>query len=222
MARRTERVLNQGQYVKATDLWYLTEVVLIQETHDIDFYNVLYNVEFEAPAEQKALKQSREFLSPRDVAYEILVNYRSSYPAIAAALADEADEELETPLSLNMMMRERVHPKLGLPDNVVFGSQSGIVFDTLAGDFMKPVVEIIEKVLNETSVKVNVYSGQLDLICSTPGTISWVNRMNWSGKKQYASSSRNGIGVNGILEGYVRKFGNFAMYWVSLIILKLN
>lgn len=215
MARRTERVLNQGQYVKATDLWYLTEIVLIQETHDIDFYNVLYNIDFESPAEQKALKQSREFLSPRDVAFETLVNYRSSYPAIVAALADEADEE--PPMTLNRMMREQVHLKLGLPSNVIFQNQSSAVFDTLAGDFMKPVVEMVEKVLNETSVKVNVYSGQLDLICSTPGTISWVNRMNWSGKKQYASSSRAGIGVNGILEGYVRKYGNFAMYWVSFI-----
>lgn len=215
MARRTERVLNQGQFVKATDLWYLTEIVLIQETHDIDFYNVLYNIEFEAPAEQKALKQSREFLSPRDVAFEMLVNYRSSYPAIKAALSDEVQADEEPKMTQTRMMREIVHPKLKLPLNVVFGSQNSIVFDTLAGDFMKPVVEMVEKVLNETSVKVNVYSGQLDLICSTPGTISWVNRMNWSGKKQYASSSRAGIGVNGILEGYVRKYGNFAMYWVS-------
>jgi serine carboxypeptidase 1 len=210
MARRTQRVLNQGQYVKATDLWYLTEIVLIQETHDIDFYNVLYNIDFAQP---EAAKSTREFLSPRDVAYQVLVNYRSSYPALIAALDDEEPPEL----SLTDMMRTVVHPKLQLPENVTFGSQSGIVFDTLAGDFMKPVVEMVEKVLNETSVKVNVYSGQLDLICSTPGTISWVNRMNWGGKKQYASSPRDGIGVNGILEGYVRKYGNFGMYWVSYL-----
>lgn len=216
MARRTERVLKQGQYVKATDLWYLTEIVLIQETHDIDFYNVLYNIEFEDKnAEtQKSVKQKREFLSPRDVAYEVLVNYRSSYPAIIAALDDDEEEPTE-PMTLNKLMREIVHPKLGLSENITFASQQGAVFDTLAGDFMKPVVEVVEKVLNETSVKVNVYSGQLDLICSTPGTIAWVNRMNWSGKKEYARAPRDGIGVNGILEGYVRKYGNFAMYWVS-------
>lgn len=176
MARRTQRVLDQGQYVKATDLWYLTEIVLIQETHDIDFYNVLYDIEYMAPEE---LKASREFLSPRDTAYQLMVNYRSSLPALVKPLADADVPEL----SLNDMMRTKVHPKLNLPVNVTFGSQSGLVFDTLAGDFMKPVVEMVEKVLNETSVKVNVYSGQLDLICSTPGTIAWINRMNWSGMK---------------------------------------
>lgn len=177
MARRTRRVLNQGHYVKATDLWYLTEIVLIQETHDIDFYNVLYDIEYMAPEE---LRASREFLSPRDTAYQLLVNYRSSLPALVKPFADED----ETPtLSLSEMMQTKVHPKLELPENVVFGSQSGAVFDTLAGDFMKPVVEMVEKVLNETSVKVNVYSGQLDLICSTPGTIAWINRMFWDGRK---------------------------------------
>lgn len=177
MAKRTQRVLDQGQYVKATDLWYLTEIVLIQETHDIDFYNILYDIEYLAA---EGLRASREFLSPRDTAYQLMVNYRSSLPALVKPFAD-GDET--PPLSLNEMMRTKVHPKLGLPQNVTFGSQSGLVFDTLAGDFMKPVVEMVEKVLNETSVKVNVYSGQLDLICSTPGTIAWINRMNWGGKK---------------------------------------
>jgi serine carboxypeptidase 1 len=177
MAKRTQRVLNQGQYVKATDLWYLTEIVLIQETHDIDFYNVLYDISYTGSEEPQARK---ELLSPRDTAYQLLVNYRSSLPVISKALAD-GDET--PPLSLNQMMRTKVHPKLGLPENVTFGSQSDLVFDTLAEDFMKPVVEMVEKVLNETSVKVNVYTGQLDLICSTPGTIAWINRMNWSGRK---------------------------------------
>lgn len=177
MAKRTQRVLNQGQYVKATDLWYLTEIVLIQETHDIDFYNVLYNIKY---PQEESLQARKELLSPRDTAFQLLVNYRSSLPAIAKTLNEEDDDQ---ELSLGDMMTKKVHPKLGLPQNFTFGSQSGLVFDTLAEDFMKPVVEMVEKVLNETSVKVIVYSGQLDLICSTPGTIAWINRMNWSGRK---------------------------------------
>lgn len=177
IAKRTQRVLNQGQYKKATDLWYLTEVVLEREAHAIDFYNVQYDITLRG---SEALKTSRESLSPRDSAYELLVNYRSTPKVAVKSLA----EDETPPLSLNQMMRTKVHPKLGLPDNVVFGNQSDLVFDTLAEDFMKPVVEMVEKVLNETDVKVNVYTGQLDLICSTPGTIAWINRMYWSGKER--------------------------------------
>jgi Serine carboxypeptidase len=141
----------------------------------------------------------------------MLVNYKQ-YTQPGRNLAKADDEEL----SLNEMMRNRVHPALKLPENVRFGSQSGAVFDTLAGDFMKPVVDVVAKVLNETSVKVVVYSGQLDLICSTPGTVEWINAMNWYGKKQYARAPRRDIRVNRVLEGYVRQYGNFSMYWVSL------
>lgn len=210
MARRTERVLQQGQYVLATDLWYMTEVILEEEARAIDFYNVQYDIAYRGGISAKAAKQLGN-AKARDYAYELMVNYRR----LSTALLDDDEEETPTPMSLNAMMRNVVHPALGLPENVIFGSQSGEVFDTLAGDFMKPVVHIVEKVLNETTVKVVAYNGQLDLICSTPGTIKWINGMNWYGKKQYASATRNAISVNGLLEGYVRKYGRFAMYWVS-------
>lgn len=35
------------------------------------------------------------------------------------------------------------------------------------------------------------------------------------GRKQYASAPREAIGVKGLLEGYVRKFGNFGTYWLN-------
>ncbi|KAG5677282.1 hypothetical protein PVAND_007052 [Polypedilum vanderplanki] len=209
MARRTERVLQQGQYVLATDLWYMTEVILEEEARAIDFYNVQYDIAYRGGISAKTAKQLGS-AKARDYAYELMVNYRR----LSTSLADE-DEETPVPLTLNNMMRNVVHPALKLPEHVIFGSQSGPVFDTLAGDFMKPVVHIVEKVLNETNVKVVVYNGQLDLICSTPGTIKWVNGMNWYGKKQYASATRNAISVNGLLEGYVRKYGRFAMYWLN-------
>jgi len=34
---------------------------------------------------------------------------------------------------------------------------------------MKPVTDIVESLLNNTDIFVAVYSGQLDLICDTPG-----------------------------------------------------
>lgn len=207
MAKRTERVLNQQQYTLATDLWSMTEVILEEETRAIDFYNVQYDIAYRGGITNNKAKLLGS-AKPRDYAYEIMVNYRRLTNAL-----DENEIDAEE-LSLNAMMRTVVHPALNLTDNVVFGSQSGAVFDTLAEDFMKPVVNVVEKVLNETTVNVVVYNGQLDLICSTPGTIAWLNRMNWYGKKQYASATRNAISVNGLLEGYVRKYGRLSMYWV--------
>lgn len=204
MAQRTERVLKQGQYTLATDLWYMTEVILEEEARAIDFYNVQYDIPYRGEISEQA--KILGSITPRDSAYELMVNYRR----LENTLFDSP-----VPISLDTMMKTRVHPALNLTNKVVFGSQQGDVFDTLAGDFMKPVVNVVEKVLNETSVKVVVYNGQLDLICSTPGTIEWVNRMNWYGKDKYASAPRTGISVNGNLEGYLRKYGKFSMYWLN-------
>jgi len=209
MAQRTERVLKQGQYTLATDLWYMTEVILEEEARAIDFYNVQYDIPYRGEISEQA--KILGSITPRDSAYELMVNYRR----LENTLFDSP-----VPISLDKMMKTRVHPALNLPNNVVFGSQQGYVFDTLAGDFMKPVVNVVEKVLNETSVNVVVYNGQLDLICSTPGTIEWINRMNWYGKDKYASAPRTGISVNGNLEGYLRKYGKFSMYWVFALIFK--
>jgi serine carboxypeptidase 1 len=129
--------------------------------------------------------------------------------------ADESDEE-DADSKLTRLMRGDVHKALSLPDNVIWGSQAGAVFDTLAGDFMKPVVETVAEVLNGTTVKVVVYSGQLDLICATPGTVEWINNMKWYGAKEYANAPRDGIGVNNILEGYSRQYDRFSMYWVRV------
>lgn len=64
-------------------------------------------------------------------------------------------------------MNTQVREALDL--NVTWGDQAGAVFSALAGDFMKPVTDIVELLLNTTDIKVAVYNGQLDLIVDTPG-----------------------------------------------------
>lgn len=204
-ALRTKRALDAGKFFQATDLWYQTEVVLLQYNKGVDFYNVLYDTDFRS----SDTKAKYLLLSPRTVAFDMMVK-RKRLNAV-----DESDDD--EPDKLTALMRGPVHLALALPSNVVWGSQSGAVFDTLAGDFMKPVVAMVEEVLNNTTVKVVVYSGQLDLICATPGTVQWVNNMKWAGGDEYAKSPRDGIGINNILEGYHRGHGNFSMYWVRTV-----
>lgn len=64
-------------------------------------------------------------------------------------------------------------------------------------------------------MKVGVYSGQLDLICATPGTVNWIEQMEWSYKSKYEVAPRIGINVERILEGYEKSAGNFTMFWIN-------
>jgi hypothetical protein len=69
---------------------------------------------------------------------------------------------------LSTLMNGRIKEMLRIiPHNVVWGGQSQLVFNALEEDFMKPVIQVVENLLNNTPVEVNVYSGQLDMIVDT-------------------------------------------------------
>lgn len=51
----------------------------------------------------------------------------------------------------------------------VHQGQAEEVFSNMAGDFMKPVVNIVDQLLT-AGVNVTIYNGQLDLIVDTMGT----------------------------------------------------
>lgn len=73
----------------------------------------------------------------------------------------------------------------------------------------------VEKLLNETSIQVNIITGQLDLIVATPGTVEWVEKVQWPGAQGFGDSKRSPIGVNYVLEGYYKQHNNFALYWIN-------
>lgn len=64
-------------------------------------------------------------------------------------------------------------------------------------------------------MKVFVYSGVLDIIVDTPGTINWVNNLRWPKKHEWQNASRTAISVNGFNEGYRKSAGNLVLYWVN-------
>ncbi|RZC37320.1 uncharacterized protein BDFB_011030, partial [Asbolus verrucosus] len=126
---------------------------------------------------------------------------------IKPALNDDEDAKID------VIMNNEVKKALGLDVN--WGVQSDDVFAALGEDFMKPVVEIVELLLNTTDIKVAVYNGQLDLIVDTPGTVKWVDELKFDGANNWKRAQRNSIVVNNIVEGYYKKVGNLAMYWVN-------
>jgi serine carboxypeptidase 1 len=203
-ARLSERYLAEGQGSLSTDMWLQTEYEVMRYGFNVDFYNILSRISYRGNFQARETV-SKEFL--RKLGYDLMVLHRSRN------LLDQSKEA--DALSLNQILNGPVKEALGLPKHVYWGSQGGAVFDTLAGDFMKPVVHVVEKLLNETDVQVVVYTGQVDLICSTPATIDWINAMQWSGSEKYRKSYRSAIGVNGVIEGFHRGYGNFNVYWIS-------
>ncbi|XP_044735318.1 retinoid-inducible serine carboxypeptidase-like [Chrysoperla carnea] len=117
--------------------------------------------------------------------------------------------------SLNSIMNNEVKKALNLSSDIYWTESNGQVFSTLGEDFMKPVIHIVEEVLNTTSIKVQVVSGQLDLIVDTPGTYKWVMDMHFKDKRNWLNAKRKPLLANRYIEGYVKKYGTFEFYWVS-------
>lgn len=73
----------------------------------------------------------------------------------------------------------------------------------------------VERLLNSTDIEVNVITGQLDLIVATPGTVKWVKNLDWPKASEFAASERKPFAVDNVLEGYFKKEGKLALYWVN-------
>lgn len=175
-----------GNWVQATNNWAWTENVIWDVTAGIDFYNIL-----------KKIPSS---------------GFKNGFKGIKN-IPKPSGAKIDEDAILDILMNGDVAAALGT--NVTWGGQSGQVFGTLAGDFMKPNPDIVEQLLDNTDIKVAVFTGQLDLIVDTPGTVLWVDRMTWSGSAEWATASRDALAVGGYIEGYVKRTGNLALYWVN-------
>lgn len=192
-AIETEHILNQERYEEATYQWGNTQGVLMRQTGPIDWYNVLF------------LQEYNQFQARLSMFEK---NLKQATADSARKLATEDRDQMLTDL-----MRNQVASTLQLPAESIYDSQGGRVFSTLAGDFMKPAMDVIELLLNNTSVDVVVITGQLDLIVATPGNVVWVEKLKWNGRNDYLNAPRTAVGAKGILEGYQKSYGKLSVYW---------
>uniref|UniRef100_A0A6P4E6X1 Retinoid-inducible serine carboxypeptidase-like n=1 Tax=Drosophila rhopaloa TaxID=1041015 RepID=A0A6P4E6X1_DRORH len=89
------------------------------------------------------------------------------------------------------------------------------VLTILHGDRLISDINAIPRLLNETSVKINIYSGQLDALVPTSATLATIKDWVWKDKSDYLQAKRTAILVDGILQGYEKVGGNFGMYWIN-------
>lgn len=82
---------------------------------------------------------------------------------------------------------------------------------------MRPVVDIVDVLLNQGRINVTIYTGQLDLICGTSGTELWMSKLTWPGYPYFYSSAKTplypfvGSQSTG---GFVKQFQQLFMYYI--------
>ncbi|XP_053994380.1 retinoid-inducible serine carboxypeptidase-like [Hylaeus volcanicus] len=189
-ALATKKAAEAGSWKTSTSLWSYTEGVILDETNNIDFYNILsktsWNYDVYASVKRMLTKPS---------------------------LSQEVIAEVQDDASLNSLMNGPVKRALNL--SVTHGKQSNTVFSMLQEDFMKPVVDKVELLLDQTNLQVVVLTGQLDLIVDTPGTLAWVEKMKWKCSNTWMTSPRRPLVAANVIEGYVKSACNLSMYWVN-------
>eukprot|EP00828_Plagiopyla_frontata_P034711 TRINITY_DN4523_c0_g1_i4.p1 TRINITY_DN4523_c0_g1~~TRINITY_DN4523_c0_g1_i4.p1 ORF type:complete len:428 (-),score=45.91 TRINITY_DN4523_c0_g1_i4:61-1344(-) len=84
---------------------------------------------------------------------------------------DNLDEFMQTP---------SVAQGYNLNNQIVFDSNSDLVYQILGVDFMQDALEQITYCITQ-GIKVMIYQGQDDLIVPNPGTFKWVDQLTWDG-----------------------------------------
>ncbi|KAG8227938.1 hypothetical protein J437_LFUL008750, partial [Ladona fulva] len=191
-AQSTKQAVESGNWESATDMWGSTENEVLYVTNGVDFYNILTKIpgRYMKKPILKTTDDYKKFLFERHV-------------------KSKANDYLDN------LMNGQIRDKLGvIPNDVYWGGQSGQVFSALYGDFMKPVTSTVETLLDNTDLDVNVVSGQLDLIVDTPGTVNWVDRLQWSGSYQWKNAPRETLVADSYIEGFTKQFNSLKLFWV--------
>lgn len=193
-AKAVMDAVNQGDYLKATDLWSLTENVVEQNTNGVNFYNIL------TQNSDEMVKISSDQAAD---GFLFALKRRHIHPLHRQSLSD--------------LMNGPIRQKLGvIPKNVTWGGQAEAVFVSMAGDFMKPVVDVVDQLLT-AGVNVTVYNGQLDLIVDTMGQEMWVKKLKWDGLQNFNKLKWTALEdpqAQSQTGAFYKTYKNFAFYWI--------
>jgi len=188
--------VEQEQWVNATRLWRATQSVLLRHSNRVDFYNIL------------------KFIVPGSSCAECSSDFGRRLYSTMFPPGDGVEKMVDP---LDILMNGPIREKLQIiPDNVIWGGQRDDVFTYQEGDFMKPVVDVVDSALKETALQVIVYQGQLDLICDTKGAMDFVQQLTWNSLPNYNSAPRRPFIDPRDQQTYmfVKSHNLFKFYWV--------
>ncbi|KRF98778.1 uncharacterized protein Dwil_GK26950 [Drosophila willistoni] len=162
------------------------------------------------------LKKIKEFDKDTESEwFELIDNLTSSTSLYNTHFSVDFTEAYAYGYSKNLVkfMARNISEQLKI-NGSVYGSQINDLINKF--DFkITRYINTIPRLLNETAIKVNIFSGELDIMCNTEGTLALINDWEWRNKKEYLQASRKPININGSLQGYEKIGSNFAMYWIN-------
>ncbi|EDV23153.1 uncharacterized protein TRIADDRAFT_58150 [Trichoplax adhaerens] len=186
------QAMKNQQYQNATNLWRSAERYIELVTGNVNFYNVLsHRYRFSSKKREQSEQEKLE-------AY-----YHSRVRRSSGR-------------TLSSVMNSDVRKMLGsiIPSNVVWGGQANQVFAYQEIDFMKPVIDRVDELLN-MNVTVAVYNGQLDVICDTLGTEAWMAKLKWKNLQNFQSAKKHIMKLsNKSVAGFYKKFNNLSLFWI--------
>ncbi|KAG7165380.1 Retinoid-inducible serine carboxypeptidase-like 1 [Homarus americanus] len=180
-AAKAQTAVDEERWTDATNEWSASEGVVSSVAHNVNFYNVLAKEDIYLMKPQHSHRRhDLSFMSPA---------VRKLYERHVGRLHQKLGD------SLYDFMNGAQKEHWVIPDSVEWDGQGGNVFDQLSEDFMKPVVDSVVRLLAETDLMVNVYTGDLDLICDTPGTYRWIENMEWEDKVNFMAADTKAIHI---------------------------
>jgi serine carboxypeptidase 1 len=196
-----------GNWAAATNAWGAVEGGIDQATPPgINFYNILnWSCEPLCAATPARMSAAALALAPAGVDHGMLQRLFARH--VAPLQADP----------VAALMNGPIKAKLGLPGNVVWGSQSDQVFSTLSADFMRPVVDVVDAALAANKFDVIVYEGQVDLICGSMGAEAWMQKLTWPGMPGFYGAPKTPFYVDGDSvdpAGFAISSGPLSMYYI--------
>uniref|UniRef100_A0A4Y0BUD6 Carboxypeptidase n=1 Tax=Anopheles funestus TaxID=62324 RepID=A0A4Y0BUD6_ANOFN len=184
----------------ALEGWHGLQQAIIQETEGINCYNVLKPTTKEIPA---LAIESDEVLEYG----ETLWWYSDT----------SAPPVIESHSSLERLMRGPVSRMLGIANKSPWGSQRTAVFDALSDDFLQSSIRTVEVLLNETTIELVLFSGQLDLITCLPGTLAWMNRLFQKRTDRNPRQEAFTVGgMDGVIDGYRTAYSERFVHYTVL------
>ncbi|XP_051490578.1 retinoid-inducible serine carboxypeptidase [Apus apus] len=190
VAKKIMDAINTNQYGLATELWDKAEVVIEENTDNVNFYNIMTK---EVPEIQ---------LNEQDN-----LHLRLYQRHVKTMHKDSLSELMNGPIRKKLKI---------IPDCVKWGGQSRDVFENMAEDFMKPVIDIVDQLL-AANVNVTVYNGQLDLIVDTMGQEAWIRKLKWPNLDQFSKQRWKALYVSPEATetaAFHKAYENFAFFWI--------
>ena len=116
-------------------------------------------------------------------------------------------------IDINSFMNGQIREKLTIiPDDKKWSSE----FCFYQKDQNHPVWHLLDEYLKTSDIEVIIYSGQLDWICNTAGTLRWMQKLTWEGKKEFDQAERKMLTnpETDEAEMFVKSSGRLKMYWI--------